>query len=412
MTWEVIRAMLVPIIFILVLDFYSYRAVKAAFRDRGKRTRNIARLIHFSLTLFFIGLILFVFLMADDANIKQLRRYVFPLFALNIISKLIAVFFIFLEDLRRIFGWLWNKAKPKNDYNPERSKFMSKLALLLGTIPVLGLLYGTRNVYNYQTRRVKLPLKNLPASFEGYKIVQISDIHIGSLTDKERFLEGFKMINAEKPDAVFFTGDLVNNVSTELEGWEEVLSTLRAKDGVFSILGNHDYGDYYRWNNKDEKKANLQLLKDYHNGFGWQLLLDEHKYIERPDGKLAIIGVENWGAARHFPKYGNLDTACQGCEADVKLLLSHDPSHWDAQVRPNQPDIDCTFSGHTHGFQLGFEIRDFRWSPSKLIYKQWAGLYQKGEQYLYVNRGYGVLGYPGRIGIMPEITVFELEGII
>ena len=218
------------------------------------------------------------------------------------------------------------------------------------------------------------------------------------------------MLNKEKPDLVFFTGDLVNNQAEEMKDYVDVFDKVTAPLGVYSILGNHDYGDYVSWPSKAAKAKNLETLIQTHRAMGWDILLDEHRILKEGDGEIAIIGIENWGAKGRFPKYGNLKNAYQGTEdVPVKLLLSHDPSHWRAEVLPMYPDIDLTFSGHTHGMQFGVEIGDFRWSPVKYMYDEWADLYQSGKQYLYVNRGFGYLGFPGRIGIVPEITVIELK---
>ena len=248
-----------------------------------------------------------------------------------------------------------------------------------------------------------------PKSFDGIRIVQLSDIHSGSFFDKKAVQGGIEMVLGEKPDMVFFTGDLVNNETKEVKEYFDLFSKVKAPKGVYSVLGNHDYGDYKSWSSPTAKRKNLQDMLDAHQQLGWNLLLNENRYIEEGGDKLAVIGVENWGAGR-FSKYGKLGQAYVNTEEGaVKLLLSHDPSHWDAQVRPDYPDIDLMFAGHTHGFQFGVEIGNFKWSPSKYIYKQWADMYQEKHQYLYVNRGFGFLGFPGRIGIYPEITLVELK---
>lgn len=240
--------------------------------------------------------------------------------------------------------------------------------------------------------------------------MQISDIHSGSFASREPLLKALKIIKEQNADVIFFTGDLVNNLSLETDDYVDIFKEIKAPMGVFSTLGNHDYGDYMQWNSKEEKIKNLDRLKSVHAQSGWKLLMNEHQVLQRGEDKIAVIGIENWGAHMHFPKYGDMKKAYSGAEQyPVKLLLSHDPSHWDAQVRKEYGDIDITFSGHTHGFQFGIEIPGFRWSPSQYVYKQWAGLYNEGKQYLYVNRGLGFLGYPGRVGILPEITVMELR---
>ena len=241
------------------------------------------------------------------------------------------------------------------------------------------------------------------------KIVQISDVHAGSFTYKEPVRNAIDLINNEQADLVFFTGDLVNNTADEMDPYMDVFDKIRAKFGVFSVLGNHDYGDYVRWGSREERDANLERLKEVHKELGWNLLINEHRLIPIKGATVGVIGVENYSAKARFPKYGDLAAAYQGCEASLKLLLSHDPSHWEDQVIKDYKDIDITFSGHTHGMQFGIEIPGWiKWSPIKYMYKQWAGLYSQDKQFLYVNRGLGFLGYPGRVGILPEITVLEL----
>jgi predicted MPP superfamily phosphohydrolase len=272
-----------------------------------------------------------------------------------------------------------------------------------------------KGAYDYQVKKIKLVLNDLPEEFEGLKIVQISDLHVGSFTETHHLNSAFDLIIKQSPDIIFFTGDLVNDRASETIGYEEIFKKLKAPLGVFSTLGNHDYGDYVRpedWGSPEKKKENLENLKQVHKNAGWQLLMNENHIINRNDKKLAIIGIENWGANLRFPKYGKMHDAIIGAEeADVKLLLSHDPSHWEAQVLKEYNTIDVMFSGHTHGMQFGIEIPGFKWSPVQYFYKQWAGLYKINQQQLYVNRGLGFIGYPGRVGILPEITVFTLSKI-
>jgi predicted MPP superfamily phosphohydrolase len=271
------------------------------------------------------------------------------------------------------------------------------------------MLYGVaRGGHKYQVWRRKVYLPNLPAAFEGFKIVQLSDIHSGSFYSREGVQKGIDLVNAQKADLVVFTGDLVNNVATEIEPWIDHFKQIQSPHGVYSILGNHDYGDYASWASPEAKAANLRDLIDNHARLGWQILLDEHRYLEKDGQRIALLGIQNWGAKANFPKYGNLAKAHAGAEAPVKILLSHDPSHWHAQVRPEYPDIDLMLAGHTHGMQFGIDNQFLKWSPVQYVYKQWAGMYQDGSQQLYVNRGFGFIGYPGRFGIWPEITVLEL----
>jgi predicted MPP superfamily phosphohydrolase len=261
-------------------------------------------------------------------------------------------------------------------------------------------------------RRIKLTLPNLPKKFHGIKIGQLSDIHSGSFYNSKAVKGGVEMLLSEKPDLIFFTGDLVNNTAEESTDYIPIFRHVKAPLGVYSVLGNHDYGDYMQWPSLKAKQKNFENIVDVHGQLGWQLLMNEHTYIEEGGEKLAIIGIENFGAKGRFPKYGKLDMAYAGTEeAPVKLLLSHDPSHWDYQVRPEYSDIDVMFAGHTHGMQFGVENKYLKWSPMQYVYKQWAGLYTEGSQHLYVNRGFGFIGYPGRLGILPEITILELLSV-
>ncbi|HEY1116002.1 MAG TPA: metallophosphoesterase, partial [Chitinophagaceae bacterium] len=265
------------------------------------------------------------------------------------------------------------------------------------------------NKYNYQVRRQTLRFKTLPAPFKGLKIIHISDIHSGSFNNKTAVQQGVEKILALKPDLILFTGDLVNNKADEMDDYIDVFRLLKAPLGVYSILGNHDYGDYVQWETREHKAQNLARLKEVHSRMGWRLLLNENVLLERSGQKIALLGIENWGAKANFPKYGKMEEAHSGTEAaPFKILMSHDPSHWDAEVLTKYNDIDLMLSGHTHGMQFGVEIPWLRWSPVQYVYKQWAGLYESGHQKLYINRGFGFLGYPGRVGILPEISLLEL----
>jgi predicted MPP superfamily phosphohydrolase len=291
-----------------------------------------------------------------------------------------------------------------------RSQFLSGLALVVAGIPFVAFIWGMlRGATAYQVKRVTLRFPNLPASFDGFKVLQISDLHTGSFSSSEPLERAVRMINKQGADLIFMTGDLVNNVATEVETHIDTLAKIQSKLPKLSILGNHDYGDYVQWPSPEAKRANLARLAQNHAKIGWRLLLDESHTIERDGEKIAVLGVQNWGAQMRFPKYGNLPKAhAASGDAPFKILLSHDPSHWEGEVL-NYPDIDLTLSGHTHGMQFGVNLPFFKWSPVQYVYKQWAGLYNRGQQYLYVNTGLGYLGYPGRVGFLPEITVFELR---
>jgi predicted MPP superfamily phosphohydrolase len=333
------------------------------------------------------------------------------------VSKLIAALFFAVDDIRRGGTWLVSKFGQKTSAEIAqggagitRSVFLSWLGMAVGGGIFGTLVYGFGNKYRYQVNRLRMSFKNLPESFKGMKIVHISDIHSGSFMDKEAVEKGVKKILKEKPDMILFTGDLVNDRATEMTDYIEVFSKLNAPLGVYSTLGNHDYGDYVRWDSHDAKKENLEQLKQVHKQMGWRLLMNEHVVLEKGKDRIALLGIENWSAKGNFGQYGKMHEAYPGAEQyPFKILMSHDPSHWDAEVRTKYADIDLTLAGHTHGMQFGVELPGFRWSPVQYMYKRWAGLYEAGDQKLYVNRGYGFIGYPGRVGILPEITVIELS---
>jgi hypothetical protein len=331
-------------------------------------------------------------------------------------AKILGSVFFLVDDLRRSGLWLLSKILPDTGAqfmgegnSIPRSTFMSWLGLGIGGSLFGTLLYGFGNKYNYQVKNVKLSFANLPQAFKGLKIVHISDIHSGSFQNKEAVNRGVNLILQQNADLVLFTGDLVNDRADEMTDYMDVFNRVKAPLGVFSSLGNHDYGDYVSWPSQQEKSANLERLKEVHANLGWRLLMNEHVLLDKSGDQIALLGIENWGAKGRFPKYGKMHEAYPGTEKiPFKILLSHDPSHWDAEVKLKYPDVDLMLAGHTHGMQFGLENPYFKWSPVKWMYKQWAGLYEDGNQKLYVNRGYGFIGYPGRVGILPEITVIEL----
>jgi uncharacterized protein len=399
------------LLFLLAVDLYAFQA----FRILAQNWSFGARTALYSFFWFFTAFSLFYFLSHNlgwaGGWSRNMETYSRTLVFISFLSKLLIVPMLLIDDLRRGFVWAYNTLQHETVFNPARSRFLSNMGLFIGAIPFFSLSYGAMaNPYRYRLRKQKVVLNKLPAALKGLKIVQISDIHSGSFTFKEPVRNAIDIINAQNADIVLFTGDLVNNVSTEMDRFMDVFDKIKSKYGIFSVLGNHDYGDYHDWKSPEEKVANLDRLKGIHKKLGWDLLINEHRILQINEEPVAVLGVENFSSHLRFPKYGKLDQAYQGSQdAKLKLLLSHDPSHWDYQVTPEYPDVDITFSGHTHGFQFGVEIPGwFKWSPVQYVYKQWAGLYQKGEQYLYVNRGLGFLGYPGRVGILPEITLIEL----
>lgn len=337
-------------------------------------------------------------------------------FFLLFISKVMFLPFILADDIRRIILKLKRPKKTTASKAPEsntipRSEFLMKAGLLAGSVPLAGMVYGTiSGVYDYRVHHQKLYLPNLPKAFDGIKLGQISDIHSGSFYNKKAVTGGVEMLMREKADFIFFTGDLVNKRSKEMYEYQDLFSKVKAPLGVFSSLGNHDYGDYWDWPDEAAKLADFNKLVATHKNMGWDLLRNENRRLKVDGEEIAIIGVENWGSISRFPRRGRLDLATKNTDdLPVKLLLSHDPSHWRAQVLPDYKQIDVMFSGHTHGMQFGVRTENFQWSPIEYIYPEWAGLYRQGDQQIYVNVGYGFLGYPGRLGILPEITIFELK---
>ncbi len=344
------------------------------------------------------------------------RQYVFSIGIGWVITQITLVLFFLVDDLRRGTFWTMGQvastagAKFMNTENGiPRSTFLNWLGVGVSSTLFFSLLYGFGNKYKYQLVHKKVKINNLPEAFKGFKIIHISDIHSGSLKEKEAVQKGIELIQKQNADLILFTGDIVNDRATEMEGWKDVFGQLAAPKGVFSTLGNHDYGDYVQWPSKSAKEANLNALKQVHASMGWKLLMNENVSIEQGGAQIKLVGIENWGAKARFPKYGKMDQAMEGVDPkEVIILMSHDPSHWEAQVILEYPHVDLMLSGHTHGMQFGLENPYFKWSPVQWVYKQWAGLYQQGAQQLYVNRGFGFLGYPGRVGIMPEITLLEL----
>lgn len=405
------------LILFALFDWYFFQAIKTISRDYTSQKQNVVKYIYWATSAY--TYLVFVLLISIPAfkNNRYVLTYVISLAFIFGAVKLIGSTFLLIEDITRILRYLidfiGSKISPKENSESiriSRLKFFSYLSLTFAVIPFVSLVYGIfKGAYKYKIHRSTIKSPKLPAAFDDLKIVHISDIHVGSFTDTSALERAFKIISDEKPDIIFFTGDLVNNKYTEAEGFIETFQKLKAPLGVYSIFGNHDYGDYILWDSVEEKKEALKKLKEVHKESGWRLLWDEFVEIEKAGEKIAVLGVQNWGA-RGFAKYGDLEKAYKGSDKhEFKILLSHDPSHWDHEVSKKYKDIDLTLSGHTHGFQFGIEIPGVKWSPSKYIYPHWAGLYQSGKQYLYVNRGLGFLGYPGRVGIWPEITVLNLK---
>ena len=405
--------------FLLAMDVYSWHAVKVLLKNKQQHITKWMRWGWFSLTFLFILFFACTYYFNYLSDFITLRVYMASAIFIIYLSKLILNLFVLVDDVRRAILWIKGKfnTKPVNqEQEPtttkiSRSEFLSKAGTLTAGVPLIFLTKGIiKGGYDYRIHRVPLYLKNLPSAFEGLKIIQLSDIHTGSLLDQDAVKKGIDMVKAENADLIFFTGDLVNNETKEAYNYANMFSELRAPMGIFSIYGNHDYGDYVVWPNQEAKKENLAKLAKLHGDMGWHLMRNEHVTLDKGGQRIGLIGVENWGNKGRFQKFGNIDTAqFHMPDVPVKLLLSHDPSHFDDIVSKKHQDIDVTFSGHTHGMQFGIEIGKFKWSPSQYIYPHWAGLYEVNGTRLYVNRGFGFLGYPGRVGILPEITVFELK---
>ena len=404
---------LVILITVLILiDFYIYHVLKILTQGASNGTRTTVGLIYWALCIMSIG----SFLLFPYITNPYFKQYIFSIGIGWVLTQVFMVLFFLVDDLRRGAFWTMGQAASmagakfmNTEKGIPRSTFLSWLGVGLSSTLFFSLLYGFGNKYNYKLVKKKISLNGLPLAFKGFKIIHISDIHSGSLKDKAAVLKGIELIEKQNADIVLFTGDLVNDRASEMHDWMDVFGKINAPHGVYSTLGNHDYGDYVKWDTVEEKKQNLEALKQVHHDLGWRLLMNENISIEKNGEKIKIVGIENWGAKARFPKYGKMDLAMQGVsKEEVAILLSHDPSHWEAEVIPKYSSVQLTLSGHTHGMQFGLENPYFKWSPVQWVYKQWAGIYDNKDQQLYVNRGFGFLGYPGRVGILPEITLIEL----
>ncbi len=395
----------------VLLDIYGFQAFKALSTQKAW-TSYVYWLFHITIYLSWAAFGLLEG--RTHLPIKYAYLYLSILFTLYL-PKCIIILVLLIEDASR---WLIQSimirsqgiSVPKTEITISRAKFISQIALGIAAIPFSGFLYAIfKGKYDFQVKKVKIALPHLPNAFDGFKITHISDFHIGSFINKDAVARGVELVNDQNSDVIFFTGDLVNDDIKEVNGFEPILSRLRAPLGVYSTLGNHDYGHYSQdIESEPDWEVHHQKMLSTHRALGWKLLMNEHEIIERGNDQLAIIGVENWSRYTRFPRFGRLEEAMEGTEQVlVKLLLSHDPSHWEDEILP-ESDIDITFSGHTHGCQFGIEIPGIKWSPIQYVYAQWAGLYERSKRYIYVNRGFGFAGFSGRLGIPPEITVVEL----
>jgi predicted MPP superfamily phosphohydrolase len=412
-----IMFLLLSVSLFLVIDWYVFSGVKTLTSPINPQARRIIHSIYWLLSFWSISILLVMFLGIVNTLPLWFRTISISILMVMFLTKLVFILFLLTNDIQRFVRWVYGTIQNRFSENPvktdtsiSRSDFLMKAGLAVSAIPFAGMTYGILvGAHDYTIRKRKIILKNLPDAWNGLKILQLSDIHAGSFYNKTAVTRGIEMIQKQQADVIFFTGDLVNNTADEMDHYKDLFSQLKAPLGIYSTLGNHDYGDYATWESAEAKTANLERLIQIHKDMGWDILMNEHRILKRNGGEIAIIGIENWGAKGHFPKYGKMNEAYPGTETvPVKLLLSHDPSHWDAEVRLKYPDIDIMFAGHTHGFQFGIEKGPIKWSPVQWMYEQWGGLYQKGQQYLYVNRGFGYIGFPGRLGIPPEITLIEL----
>ncbi len=390
--------------FLLIVDIYSFQAIKTVSKKKVRLTYILVNGILYFLLFFQIFFI-------ENVRESALLTYNFTLLFILFVSKTILILFLFPEDILRFIKFLFSKIQNKKIDNSRR-KFISNLSLAVAAIPIPIMIHGiTRGRYNFKVVNHEISFKDLPKSFDGYTITHLSDFHCGSFESRSKLKYAIDLVNEQNSDLIAFTGDFVNNTYTEILPWIDEFKKINSKDGKFSILGNHDYGDYYDWGNEENKKLGFKKLIEIQNELGFKVLRDESVHIKKNNEKISLVGVENWGDG--FKKKGDIDKAINGLdESDFKIVLSHDPSHWDKILVDHKEKFNLTLSGHTHGMQFGIEIPGFiKWSPVKYRYKYWAGLYERSNQFINVNRGFGVLGFPGRVGIWPEITVIKLKKV-
>ena len=397
------------VVFLFVIELYAFQAVKTVLKERwflvayGVLSLAVLVYIVYSFSTF-------------DRSVGQTHNTMFMMGLMLVVyvPKIVLAIVLLGEDIFRVGASVVNYCmynSPRSEIMPDRRKFISQLGLGLAAIPFLSLLYGvTIGKYNYKVIKQRIFFPDLPDAFDGFKITQISDVHSGSFDNPEKINYAIDLINEQDSDMILFTGDIVNTHATEMHPWIETFKRIKKHEyGKYSVLGNHDYGEYVSWPTEADKAQNFKEIKELYGQIDFKLLLNEHTFIERNDAKIALVGVENWG--NNFKKAGDLNKASEALgEKDFKILMSHDPSHWDFEVKEHAKNFHLTFSGHTHGMQFGIEIPGyFKWSLAQYVYAQWAGLYEHLGRYVYVNRGFGFHAYPGRVGIMPEITVIELK---
>ena len=410
------RTLLFFLLFLVGAVYYAFTAVHTGLRGVDEPTRQVLMVAYGLISVGALAspvmYIRWSSLGWPNAAVKQTVHTLVAVFLGQIIMASVMFVGDLLIGISALLTGLqtaWATTASSSAHTISRSPIAGQLAMFSGGMLTLGLLYGVSRRYRYQVRTAQIPINDLPKAFHGLRVVQLSDIHSGSFDNPDAVSKGVAMVMALKPDLILFSGDLVNNRADEFEPYLDIFAKLRAPLGVYAVLGNHDYGDYIRWPSPSAKQENLHTLIQYQRQAGWRLLLNESVVIQKDGDSITLVGVENWSSRATFFRYGNLAKALSGMPVDrPAILLSHDPSHWEAEVVGTYPQIALTLSGHTHGMQFGIESRWLRWSPVQYFYKQWAGLYQRGHQYLYVNRGFGFLGYLGRLGMPPEITLLEL----
>lgn len=412
---HVVRNFAIFLFVLVLIDLYAYKGLNSALANHSLVLRRIVRSVYWFVSIGILCVMVYSMFALQLPQVKHDQSRAFSLVALFLLfflPKIVMVLFTGIEDVQHLMRWTWSKLLPREvdsaGENIGRLHFFSQLGLILSVIPFAGVLYGvTKGRSKFNVTHIPVPSNSLPQAFNGLRVVHISDMHLGSYGgDHTLVRRGMELINAEKPDIIVFTGDLVNDYADEAEAFISEMAGLEARLGKFSILGNHDYSDYRKWESASAKAANLDRLKAIYKEMGFRLLLDEHETIEVNGERIGMLGVQNWG--HRFQQYGDLAKTIAGSEGlPFRILLSHDPTHWEHQVQGT--GIDLTLSGHTHGAQLGVKLGNTTFSPSQWMYKHWAGLYAQGGQYLYVNRGFGFIGFPGRVGMPPEITVLELQ---
>lgn len=396
-------------IFIFIVEFYTWQAVRTSFENKW-----VSRIYLLVSVLVIIFLVMSVLSFNQRAGLNRFSMFVISIFLLVYVPKMLIAFFMLVEDVFRLFGGtfrFFDGANADGSFLPERRRFISNAALAIAAIPFASIIYGIwKGKYNYKVLKTTVYYDDLPDEFDGFKILQLSDIHCGSFDNHEKIKYGIDLINLQEYDMMVFTGDMVNSRADEADEWIDLFSTIRKPEfGKFAILGNHDYGDYLKWDSEEARLENQKGVREIFPKIGFDLLRNENRIIQKGNSKIRLIGVENWGKGR-FQKYGDLKKASQNVDQnEFKVLLTHDPSHWDLRVQDNPFHYQLTMAGHTHGSQFGIEIPGFKWSPIKYRYPHWAGLYENSNRYLYVNRGFGYLAFPGRVGIWPEITLIELK---